>query len=164
MIERIDHFGHVTEQCRLLRRTKLDMASARCIRAWGAIDLHLEKLSVPGRKTNNGDKYEGRESFEPWFIQREPIVRLYERTSCASEPLLLLSISGVVSRVGMPWYHSSNTGRIATIKNNCNLFIEVKRLGASGTARVCESESDFSNSFDAIFSYALRRLRQFRPA
>lgn len=51
----------------------------------------------------------------------------------------------------MPWYHSSNTGRIATIKNNCNLFIEEKRLGASGTARVCESESDFSNSFDAIF-------------
>lgn len=64
----------------------------------------------------------------------------------------------------MPWYHSSNTGRIATIKNKCNLFIEVKRLGASGTARVCESESDFSNSFDAIFSYALRKLRQFRPA
>lgn len=58
----------------------------------------------------------------------------------------------------MPWYHNSNTGRMATIKNNCNLFIEVKRLGASGTARVCESESDFSNSFDAIFSYALRRV------
>lgn len=50
----------------------------------------------------------------------------------------------------MPWYHSSNTGRMATIKNNCSLFIEVKRLGASGTGHACEADSDFSNSFDAI--------------
>lgn len=63
----------------------------------------------------------------------------------------------------MPWYQSPNAGRMATTKNNCNLFIEVKRLGASGTARVCESDSDFSNPFDSIF-YALRRLRQLRPA
>lgn len=51
----------------------------------------------------------------------------------------------------MPWYQSPNAGRTVTIKNNCNLFIEVNRLGASGTAHVCESDSDFSNPFDSIF-------------
>lgn len=72
-------------------------------------------------------------------------------------------MSGVASRAGMPWYQSPNDGRMATIKNNCNLFIEVKRLGASGTAHFCESDSDFSNPLDSIF-HALRGLRQLWPA
>lgn len=45
-IARKDHSGCSVGQCRLLRRTVLDMATARCTRALGAIDLRLEDLSV----------------------------------------------------------------------------------------------------------------------
>lgn len=63
-IARKDHSGCSIAQCRLLRRTVLDMVTLRCIRALGAIDLHLEDLSVTFRQGVAG------EFLEPGFIQR----------------------------------------------------------------------------------------------
>ena len=48
-IERKGHSGHATPQCRLPRRTMLDMVSVHCTRALNAIDLRLEGSSVPVR-------------------------------------------------------------------------------------------------------------------
>lgn len=60
-------------------------------------------------------------------------------------------MSGKVSRAGTPWYQIPNTGRRATRKKRCTLLIAVERRGTFDTAHVCESGSDLSKSFDAIF-------------
>lgn len=156
--ERKDHSEHAVPQCRLLRRTMLDMVSDRCIRASYAIGLHLEDLSVSVRNL------EKTKCYEPWFIHRCPICKLYERTNCAPELGLSSSTSGEVSRAGTPWYQSSNTDRAATTENKYNLFSGVKRRGAADAAGACEFGSSFIASFDAIFFDPSRWMRQFRLA